>query len=160
MCALTLTAIHVSQNLVKFGEKGPIEGNKGQKTKKTSLPRVKSVKGDRHAPRQGRKALKLYWVEISILFNPFIPESFTQKLVFEACELWALSILSELASQTSQVVKRIPVSKSLLSGQISLLIKLMVCSVVVTLTRRRHRICLHVQRTKINNLLSFSGGVF
>lgn len=59
----------------------PIEGNKGQKTKKTSLPRVKSVKGDRHAPRQGHKAFILYWVEIIILFNPLT--------LFEACQLRA-----------------------------------------------------------------------
>ena len=94
---------------MKFGEKGPIEGNKGQKTKKTSLPRVTSIKGDRHASRQGHKAFKLHWVEIIILFNPFIPENFTKKMVFEACQQRALSILFELASQTSQVVKRIPV---------------------------------------------------
>jgi len=109
MCAITLTVIHVSQNLVKFGGKGPTEGNKGQKTKKTSLPRVKSVKGDRHAPRQGHKAFLLYWVEIIILFNPFIPKNFTKKMVFEACQQRTVSILFELASQTSQVVKRIPV---------------------------------------------------
>lgn len=30
-------------------------------------------------------------------------------MVFEACQLGAFSILFELASQTSQVVKRIPV---------------------------------------------------
>ena len=107
MCAVMFKVIHVSQNLVKFGEKGPIEGNKGQKTKKTSLPRVKQ--GDRHAPRQGHKAFKLYWVEIIILFNPFIPEDFTKKMVFEASQQRAVSILFELASQTSQVVKRIPV---------------------------------------------------
>lgn len=64
------------------------------------------MKGDRHAPKQGYKAFKLYWVETIILFNPFIPENFTPKMVFE---VRALSILFELASQTSQVVKRIPV---------------------------------------------------
>lgn len=108
MCALTLTVIHASHNLLKFGEKGLTEENKGQK-KKTSLPGVKSVKGDRHAPKQGYKAFKLYWVETIILFNPFIPENFAPKMVFEACQVRALSILFELASQTSQVVKRIPV---------------------------------------------------
>lgn len=39
------------------------------------------------------KPLKIYWVEIIILFNPFIPEDFTKKP----------------ASQTIQVIKRIPV---------------------------------------------------
>lgn len=92
-------------SLEKKGWQKKIKG----KRKKTSLPGVKSVKGDRHAPKQGYKAFKLYWVETIILFNPFIPENFTPKMVFEACQVRALSILFELASQTSQIGKRIPV---------------------------------------------------
>lgn len=38
MCALTLTVIHVSHNLLKFGEKGLTEENKGQKKKKHHFP--------------------------------------------------------------------------------------------------------------------------
>ena len=44
MCALTLTVIHVSHNLLKFGEKGLTEENKGQK-KKNITSRGQKCKG-------------------------------------------------------------------------------------------------------------------
>ena len=108
MCALTLTVIHFSHNLLKFGEKGLTEENKGQK-KKNITSRGQKCKGWQACPKARLQAFKLYWVKTIILFNPFIPENFTPKMVFEAGQVRALSILFELASQTSQVVKRIPV---------------------------------------------------